>query len=293
MRRNNSSSNQNQVSPVTIIAIAAVILFVVGVYNSIAIVQPGTVGIVIRLGAAQPNALDEGIHFIIPFITKVEDFNVRIQMADVSTEAASQDMQVVNATIVVNYRVDRAYAVELFRTLGMHYLRTVIEPAIQEAFKADVAKYTAEELITKRAQVSTEFQNSVSAALEKFDVGLVIAAVNITSFEFSEEFNQAIEQKVIAEQKVLQAEIELARYEFEAKQKVATAKGEAEAILAKAEAEAEALEMKKPFASMELIWLTAVERWDGVLPTHLFGAPPMPVFEAGVRGQESGVRSQQ
>ena len=256
-------------------------LLFVGIYNSVSIIQPGEVGIVIRLGEAQPNPLDEGIHFIIPVITKVERISVRIQKAEVKTEAASQDMQVVTAAIVVNYRVDRSQAVELFRTLGTHFLTltTVIEPAIQEAFKADAAKYTAEELITKRAQVSTEFRESVSTRLEQFDVGLVIAAVNITSFEFSAEFNQAIEQKVMAEQRAEQASRELARYEFEAKQKVATAKGEAEAILEKARSQAEALELKKPFATMELIWLSAVEKWDGKLPTHLFGAPPVPVFE--------------
>ena len=291
MRRNNSSSNQNQVSPVTIIAIAAVILFVVGVYNSIAIVQPGTVGIAIRLGAAQEPALGEGIHLIVPFITQVQHLNIRIRRAEVETEAASNDMQVVNAAIVVNYRVDREHAVELFRTLGMHFPETVLEPAIQEAFKADAAKYTAEELITKRAAVSEGIEESIRSRFEQFNV--LVEAVNITRFEFSAEFTQAIEDKVIADQAVFRAENELRRVIVEAEQAEAKAKGEAAAILAKAQAEAEALELKKPLAQMELIWLTAVERWDGVLPTHLFGAPPMPVFEAGVRSQESEVRSQQ
>ena len=276
-----NSPSPNQVSAMPIVAGAIVVLFLVGIFNSIFIIEPGEVGIVIRLGEAQPNPLNEGIHFVIPFITKVERLNIRIQKAEVRTEAASQDMQVVTAAIVVNYKVDRAQAVELFRTLGRHYLTTVIEPSIQEAFKADAAKYTAEELITKRAQVSTEFQQSVGNRLEQFDVGLVIAAVNITSFEFSAEFNQTIEAKVMAEQKAEQAKRELVRYEFEAQQKVVTAEGEAKAILEKAKAEAGALELKKPLATMELIWLSAVEKWDGKLPTHLFGAPPVPVFEAG------------
>jgi len=277
MRKNSSSSNQNQVSPVAVIAGIAILLFIVGLFNSIKIIQPGTVGIEIRLGAAQENALNEGIHFVAPFITQVQNLNVRIQRAEVRTEAASQDLQVVNAAIVVNYRVDRPHAVELFRTLGMQYLVNVIEPAIQEAFKADAARYTAEELITKRAAVSEGIQESIRSRLEQFFV--IVEAVNITSFEFSAEFNQAIEQKVIAEQAVLRAENELRRIMVEAEQAEAKARGEAAAILAKAQAEAEALELKKPLAQMELIWLTAVERWDGVLPTHLFGAPPMPVFE--------------
>ena len=276
-----NSPNPNQVGSAAVMAGAVVVLLFVGVFNSVFIIEPGEVGIVIRLGEAQPNPLDEGIHFVIPFITKVERLNIRIQKAEVRTEAASQDMQVVAAAIVVNYRVDRAQAVELFRRLGRHYLTTVIEPAIQEAFKSDAAKYVAEELITKRAQVSTEFQQSVGTRLEQFDVGLVIAAVNITSFEFSAEFNQEIEQKVMAEQRAGRAERELVRFEFEAKQKVVTAEGEAKAILEKAKAEAESLGLKQRYATMELIWLTAVEKWDGKLPTHLFGASPVPVFETG------------
>jgi len=256
---------------------AVVILLIVGIYSSVSIIQPGEVGIAIRLGQAQENALIEGIHFIAPFITQVQHLNVRIQRAEVRTEAASQDLQVVNAAIVVNYRVDRPHAVELFRTLGMNYLVNVIEPAIQEAFKADAAKYTAEELITRRATVSEGIQESIRARLEQFFV--IVEAVNITSFEFSAEFDKAIEEKVIAEQAVLRAENELRRIVVEAEQAEAKAKGEAAAILAKAQAEAEALELKKPLAVMELIWLTAVEKWDGKLPTHLFGAPPVPVFE--------------
>jgi regulator of protease activity HflC (stomatin/prohibitin superfamily) len=107
----------------------------------------------------------------------------------------------------------------------------------------------------------------------------VIDAVNITNFDFSSEFNKAIEEKMTAEQRALQAEKELERFKFEAQQKVETAKGEAESILEKAKAQAESMNLKKQYATPELIWLSAVEKWDGKLPTHLFGTPPAPVFD--------------
>ena len=273
------SSGQNQVSPFSVMAGAVIILLLVGVFNSITIIQPGSVGIVIRLGEAQPNALEEGMHFIIPFITGVQELNIKIQKAEVTTAAASKDLQTVNAAIVVNYRVDKSKAVTLFREIGIHYLSTVIEPAIQEAFKADSAKYTAEELITERSTVSLGIRESISTRLLQF--GVVVDAVNITNFDFSSEFNKAIEAKMTAVQRALQAERELDRFKFEAQQKIETAKGEAEAIMAKAKAEAEALNLKKQYATMELIWLSAVEKWDGKLPTHLFAAPPTPVLETG------------
>jgi regulator of protease activity HflC (stomatin/prohibitin superfamily) len=263
----------------TLAVAAGVILIVLGIVNAVTIIQPGSVGIVIRLGEAQPNALEEGIHFVIPFITHVRELDVKIQKAEAKTAAASKDLQTVNATIVVNYRIDKTKAVTLLREIGVNYLSTVIEPAIQEAFKADSAKYTAEELITKRSAVSQEIRESISERMTPF--GIVIDVVNITNFDFSPEFNKAIEDKMTAEQKALQAEKELVRYRFEAQQKVEQAKGEAEAIMEKAKAEAEALSLKKQYAVMELIWLSAVEKWDGKMPTHLFAAPPVPVFEAG------------
>ncbi|MGL4943293.1 MAG: prohibitin family protein [Thermoguttaceae bacterium] len=270
---------QSTVHPVTTIFGIVVLLVGMLVYSAVTIIQPGYVGIVIRLGEAQPEALPEGIHFVIPLVTKVVPLDVKIQKAQVKTAAASKDLQTVNAEIVVNYRIDKSKAVTLFREIGINYLSTVIEPAIQESFKAGSAKYTAESLITERTVVSTGIRESISTRLQPF--GVVIDAVNITNFDFSTEFNRAIEEKMTAEQKALQAEKELERFKFEAQQKVETAKGEAEAITEKAKAEAEALNLKSQYAKPELIWLTAVEKWDGTLPTHLFATPPMPVIELG------------
>ena len=187
----------------------------------------------------------------------------------------------VKAAVVVNYRIDKGEAVQLFRVLGGYpiYRINVIDPAIQEAFKAGCANYTAESLITERAAVSREIQEAISERLRPH--GVIIEAVNITHFEFSTEFNAAIEAKVRETQRLEQARIELERHEVEAAQRIEKARGEAGAILETAKAEAEALSMKREYATMELIMLTAVEKWDGRMPTHLFGTPPMPVFETG------------
>ena len=272
-------NNQNQINVFAIIVCAVIILAVICLFNSMQIIEPGSVGIVVRLGEAQPDALEEGFHFIFPFITKVRPLDIKIQKAEVKTAAASKDLQTVNAAIVVNYRIEKTKAVTLFREIGVNYLSTIIEPVIQEAFKADSAKYTAESLITERSTVSSGIRESISTRLQSY--GVLIDAVNITNFDFSPEFNRAIEEKMTATQRALQAEKELERFKHEAQQKVETARGEAEAIMEKSKAEAEALNLKKQYATMELVWLTAVEKWDGKLPTHLFAAPPVPVFETG------------
>jgi regulator of protease activity HflC (stomatin/prohibitin superfamily) len=270
------SKQQINGNPIIVIVGFILILVIAIFYNAIHIVEPGSVGVVVRLGEAQPDALEEGVHLVVPFITVVKPLDIKIKKAEVKTAAASKDLQTVNAEIVVNYRIDKNNAVKLFRDIGINYLSTVIEPQIQESFKAGAAKYTAEALITERSDVSAGIRESISSRMQQF--GVIIDAVNITNFDFSQEFNRAIEEKMTAEQRALQAEKELERYKFEARQKVETARGEAEAVMERAKAEAEALNLKKQYATPELIWLSAVEKWDGQLPTHLFASPPIPVF---------------
>ena len=270
-------SRQRPPHPLLGITLGAAILLAAALFGSIRIVEPGHSGVVVRLGQAQDEALAEGMHFVLPFVTTVHAIDTRIQKTGVKTAAASKDLQTVSAAIIVNYRVDPKETVTLFRGIGRDYVSIVIEPAIQEEFKAGSAKYTAEELITERTAVSTEIRDAISKRLQSR--GVIIEAVNITDFDFSAEFNRSIEDKMTAEQRAKQAEKELERYKFEAQQKVETAKGEAEAVLEKAKAEAEALSLKSQYAKPELIWLTAVEKWDGKLPTHLFGTPPTPVFD--------------
>lgn len=259
----------------SMIVFVLLVIFIM-IAGSVRIIQPGSVGVLVRLGEAKPNALEEGLHLVVPFVTSVKPLNVKIQKAEVKTNAASKDLQTVSAEIVVNYRIDKKNAVKLFREIGINYLSTIIEPQIQESFKAGAAKYTAEALITERSEVSLGIRESISARLEQF--GVIIDAVNITNFDFSPEFNKAIEEKMTAEQRALQSQKELERYKFEAQQKVETAKGEAEAVVERAKAEAESFNLKKQYATPELIWLSAVEKWDGKLPTHLFATPPSPVF---------------
>ncbi|MDR2440771.1 MAG: prohibitin family protein [Planctomycetaceae bacterium] len=281
------SKQQIHGNPIIVIVGSLLILVVVIFYNAIHIVEPGSVGVVVRLGEAQSDALEEGVHLVIPFITSVKPLDIKIKKAEVKTAAASKDLQTVNAEIVVNYRIDKNNAVKLFRDIGVGYLATVIEPQIQESFKAGAAKYTAEALITERSDVSAGIRESISSRMQQF--GVIIDAVNITNFDFSQEFNRAIEEKMTAEQRALQAEKELERYKFEARQKVETARGEAEAVMEKAKAEAEALNLKKQYATLELIWLSAVEKWDGKLPTHLFNTPPIPVFNTQVNTESNNV----
>jgi regulator of protease activity HflC (stomatin/prohibitin superfamily) len=259
-------------------------LVIVGVVllltSSFVTVQSGHVGVVRTLGAVQPNALPEGFHLKKPYIDKVEQMDIRLTKAVVKSEAASKDLQTVKTQVTVQYSLVGAVAPKTYQKIGVRSVVavTLIEPAIQESVKSVTAQFTAEQLVTKRAEVKLLIQeainNFINITLREKGVvnSLRIANVAITDFEFSSEFNKAIELKVRAEQEALQAENEKTRRVTQAEAAAAEIKlaAEAEAFqieaASKARAAAIAREAKALRGNPDLIQLRIAEKWNGVLP---------------------------
>ncbi len=249
------------------------LLLVVTAYSSFVIVEAGHMGIVVQLGAVQPVALEEGIHLKLPFVQEVVPVEVRVQKAESQQTAASKDMQIVTTTVAVNYHLIPNQVQDLYKNVGLSYNERIVDPAIGEAVKAVTAQYTAEELISKRPEVSAGIKESLSLKLSNYN--MTLDEINITEFRFSEEYNNAIEQKQIAEQQALKAELDLQRIEIEAKQTIETAKAEAEALrLQKEVISPDLIELRKIEAEM-----AAIKKWDGILPNVTGGA--MPFIDVG------------
>lgn len=248
----------------------AVLLIVVAVAlaSSITTVEAGTRGVLKTFGEIT-GILDEGLHFRTPFVTSVTFVEVRTQRYESNSTAASRDLQIVTSNIVINYRPDPLQVDRLVREIGTDYERRVVDPAIQEALKAATAQFTAEELITRRPEVSDLIHQVLSGRLTPR--GVIVENVSITDFNFSPEFARAIEAKQVAEQDALRATRELERARIEAQQQVARAEAEAASRLEVARAEAEALRMLGEVISPELLQLRFLERWDGVLPRVMSG----------------------
>ena len=183
-----------------------------------------------------------------------------------STTSAAQDLQTVSTEITVNYHPEPNSVNYLYKEVGLDYENRIIQPTVEEVVKQVTANYNAEELITKRPQVKQDIEAEISARLADFNITTEI--VSITDFQFSILFAQAIEAKVEAEQRALQAENDLKRIEVEARQFEAQAIGIAQANIAEAAGEAEAINIinqalaNNPFY---LEWLKT-QQWDGVLP---------------------------
>jgi len=223
-------------------------------------VEPGQAGVRVRLGAVQKGVLGEGIHFKIPLVEDIVTLAVRTQKLESAASAASKDLQVVNTVIATNYRLNQESVDDLFKNIGPTYREKIIDPAVQEVVKAVSATYTAEELITKRPEVKDQIKTELANRLSPFDI--IVVDISITNFDFAKSFNDAIEAKQVAEQKVQKAKRDLQRIEIEAEQKVTQAK-----------AEAESLRIQKQQITSDLLKLrqienerAAIEKWDGRLP---------------------------
>ena len=193
----------------------------------------------ITMGSVSNRVLDEGLHFKVPFVQQVVMMNNKIQKTEVASNSVSKDLQTISSSVAINFHITKDASATIYQTIGEQYSDTVLQPAIQEAVKAVTAQYTAEELITKRSAVGDEIGQTLSEKVS--DYGILIDKFNIVDFDFSEEFNAAIEQKQVAEQNKLRAETEkeqqIIEAEAAAKQKTIAADADAEATLKKAEAE--------------------------------------------------------
>lgn len=248
--------------------IIVLLLLLFTAFNCFVIVDAGHVGVVVQLGAVQPVSLEEGIHFKIPFIQEIVQVEVRVQKRESQQTAASRDMQTVTTTVAVNYHLINDQVQSLYKQIGLSYNERIIDPAIGEAVKAVTAQYTAEELISKRSEVSAKIKETLSLKFARYNVTL--DEINITEFKFSEEYNNAIEQKQIAEQQALKATLDLQRIEIEAKQTIETAKAEAEALRLQREViSPDLIELRKIEAQM-----AAIKKWDGKLPSVTGGVTP-------------------
>jgi regulator of protease activity HflC (stomatin/prohibitin superfamily) len=248
-------------------AACAAVVLIVG-FSSIQVIPAGNTGVVMTFGKVSDNVMQEGLHFKVPFVQSVEVISNKIQKQEVEAAAVSKDLQTVSSNIAVNYRVGLSSSANIYKNIGSDYENIVLLPAVQESMKSVSAKYTAEELITKRAAVGEEIKSSLEEKVN--DYGIIIEKFSIVNFDFSEEFNSAIEAKQVAEQNLLKTkteqEQEIVIAEAKAQKQLIEAEANAKAITTEAEAQAEANKKLNDSLSENVIEYEKIQKWDGVLP---------------------------
>jgi regulator of protease activity HflC (stomatin/prohibitin superfamily) len=240
--------NQNKFVLPLVGVLSVLVLFFFGM--PFQIVGTGYAGVVTRLGKTTGRVVQPGFSWKAPFIDNVILFNLRTVKSEVEAIAATKDLQDVTANVAIVYRLEPATLEDLYTEIGSgeNVSTVIILPIVQESIKQTTARFTAEELITRREEVKTQIDKSLNTKLATYNV--VVQEVAITNFEFSRQFSNAVEAKQVAEQKAKQAAYELEQ----AKKEVETFKLQALAL--------NEFTLRKMF----------IEKWDGHLPTTVSDA---------------------
>jgi regulator of protease activity HflC (stomatin/prohibitin superfamily) len=212
------------------IVLAFVALVVLSIGSScFVIINPGQTGVLSILGKAQDGALLEGVHIKPPLVSKVDIYDVTVQKFEVPAQSSTKDLQDLTASFAINFRLDPSEVVTVRRTQGTlaNIVSKIIAPQTQESFKIAAARRTVEEAITQRSALKEDFDNALSARLEKY--GIIVLDTSVVDLKFSTEFAKSVEDKQIAEQRARRAVYVAQEAEQEAQAEINRATGRAEA----------------------------------------------------------------
>ena len=287
----------------------AILIIVIGIFVSSATLVPtGHTGIITVFGKVENETLDSGLHFV-GFWKNVVDMDNRTQIATLELSCFSSDIQEVNMTYSVNYQISKDNAQDIYKTIGMDYLNTVMAPKIQECVKSVTAKYTAETLISMRNELSSQIEVLLRNAVASYHIEII--ATSIANIDFTDAFTNAVEAKQVAEQNKLRAQTEQAQktieQQAEAERQVIKAQADADASILAAEADRKVQEInadaaeyagKKEAAVLsnigeQLTKYPGLEKyyyyqaWNGILPeTMLSGNDKDILLEIPIKGEE-------
>jgi len=251
------------------IAIGLVILIVF--FGSFRIIPAGHRGVLLTglmgQGKVGDRVLGEGIQFKLPLIQTIRSLDVRTVKYEAEAVAYSKDIQTVDAILALNYHISPDRANKVYQEIGKDYESRIINPAMQESLKAISAKFTAQELIEKREVVKEEVKAQLGERLAIRNI--IVDELSIMNFDFSVDFEKAVEAKQVAQQDALTAKNKLEQIKFEAEQRVATAEAEARAI----QIQAQAINSQ---GGEDYVALKAIEKWNGILPTQMIPGGTVP-----------------
>ena len=196
--------------PRQLLSLFALIICFIGCFKT---VPTGSTGIVTTFGKIEDVTLDAGIHFMSPW-KKVVNMDNRTQKEAIEMQCFSSDIQEVSVIYTVNYQINKANAQEIYRTIGVEYFDKIVMPKTLEAVKSIFAKYTAEDLIASRAELSKEIEAILVPGLASQNVQ--ITSTSIENIDFTDAFTNAVEAKQVAEQNKLRAQTEQAQATLEA-----------------------------------------------------------------------------
>ena len=228
-------------------------------------VKTGEVAIISTFGKVS-KIQEEGLHFKIPFVQtkymletreKLYSFSKSYEY-DKSLNVSTKDIQSINIQLTVQASVSNPE--KLYRSFMGAHVNRFINPRVQEIVQATISKYTIEEFVSKRTEISRLIFDDLKDDFETY--GLVVSNISIIDHDFSDDYERAVEQKKVAEQAVEKARAEQEKLKVEAENKVRLA----EYSLQEKELQAKANAVESNSLTPQLLRKMAIEKWDGKLP---------------------------
>lgn len=251
-----------------------IVLVIVLVNFPLVVIGAGDRGVVFNnQSGIEDRILGEGAHFRMPFLESVHTLSIKTQATTFDEKggdsAGTADSQQVDLKVTVNWHLDASKINKIYQEIGDNndVIAKVLTNNVQDAVKQSISKYQALEVQKNRDQVAGNALVLLQKKVARYHI--VIENLSVTNFNFSPEFNTAIEQAQVAQQNAKKAEYQ-----------VVQVTNEANAAIAKAKGEAEAQRQVQQSLTPELLQKLYIEKWNGVLPSTQLGSTT-PVFNLG------------
>jgi regulator of protease activity HflC (stomatin/prohibitin superfamily) len=259
--------NGNKGGAVGCIIAALVIAAILFGISCMANVPTGHTGVLTTFGKVEDRTLEAGLNFKAPWQSVVKMDN-RVQKQSTDLICFSSDVQEVSLKYTVNYQISAANAMTIYKTIGTDYYNNIIVPNITESVKTEVAKYSAESLVSDRSALSRAIQDNLTERLAVYNI--IVVSASIEDMDFTDAFTNAVEAKQVAEQNKLRAQTEAEQKVIEAQAAADIKKTQADAdayeIEVRAKAEAEANRLLAESITQALLEYKYYETWNGELP---------------------------
>lgn len=251
--------------------ICTAILWIIGlifVFGSWFTVAEGERAILTTFGKASNNIYEAGLHVKWPIIQDIKRFDVKTIRDDYKTETYTKDIQTARITVSYSYNLISNDIVETYKTYGNQWQERILYPNLEQAVKAEVGTWNADQMIANRDKVASNILASLQARMIEHNYPVSITNFQMINIDYSDQFESAIEKKVVAEQAALEEANHTKQIEQKAKQQVIAAEAEARSMKIRATALAN---------NPKLVNYEFVQKWDGKLPQIMTG-DSMPIL---------------
>ncbi len=247
--------------------ITAIVVAILLFLSCMASVPTGHTGVLTTFGKVEDRTMEAGMNFKAPWQSVVKMDN-RVQKQSTDLICFSSDIQEVTMKYTINYQISSKDAMTIYKTIGTDYYNNIVVPNITESVKTEVAKYSAEALVSDRSSLSRAIQENLTERLAGYNI--IVVSASIEDMDFTDAFTDAVEAKQVAEQNKLKAQTQAEQQVIEAQAAADVKKTQADAeayeIQVKAKAEAEANKELAASITQQLIDYKYYETWNGELP---------------------------